>query len=130
MVFQCLPLLYLFRNVTLDNRFWNRASQNTNQKSLPKTKGWDYIWLKEDGEELSIFPHIYTVSSIEDHTISFGVSGETPNGKFFMFWFIQLFFKLRGIFRHVFPRNLCWDRFFGEKGEWKMVKQLDELYRM
>lgn len=59
-------------------------------------------------------PHTH---SAEDHTISFGVSAEIPHGKFFMFWFILLFLKPRGIFTHVFPRNLGWNSFFGEKRE-------------
>lgn len=64
------------------------------------------------------------VSSTKDYTISFRVSGEIPNEKNLMVLFVC--FLNQGGFSCIFPRNFCWERFFGEK---KNAKQLGELYK-
>lgn len=121
MVFQCLPLLYLLRNITLDNYFWNRASQNTNQNSLPKMKGCDFDSQRMEKTQVSS-PHTLQYLILKTTQPLLVLVVEFPVESSLCFGLFCCFFKPRGIFGHVFPRNFCWNSFFGEKERMKDTK--------
>lgn len=116
MVFQRLALLYLLRNVTLDNYFWNRTSLNTNQKSLPKMRGWDYVWLSEDGEESISSPHTHSIQCWRPHNL-FWCQCWNSQWKVLHVLVYSLVFKTKGDFYPCVSKKPWLEQFFWGKKE-------------